>query len=221
MLGMRPLAFSLLCVSAMPLAGCCSIARAWCGPDKSPWVSVDFSTPELATRTLLEALRRDEPQIVYDALSDGLRRELNLDGLSLELAWQKIKEQYPYLHVAGYAQVPAATVGPGGDTATLTVDVEGTPLEIALVRQTYWELRYRRPGADLNPSQRNARVGHRLDRLDGAVKIEIDAEAEEDRSFVSLQPQNVLHFGVDEIPVANVDWLGVRREWKVRTLTQK
>lgn len=216
---MRPLALSLLCVSALPLAGCCSIARAWCGPDKSPWISVEFRTPELATRTLLEALRRDEPEVVYDALSDDLRNELGINGMALELAWTRIKEQYPYLHVAGYADVPAAAISPKGTTATITVTVEGNPLEVGLVRQTYWELRYQRPGEDLTPEQRDARVGRRLDNLAGTVEIQIDAEAEDDRSFVSLKPQSAAHFGVDEIPVANVDSLGVFHAWKVRTLT--
>jgi hypothetical protein len=220
MLPMRPLALSLLCATALPLTGCCSIARAWCGPDKSPWVSIDFRTPELATRTLLEALRRDEPQIVYDALSDDLRRQMGIDGLALQLAWAKIKEQYPYLHVAGYAEVPPARIDEQGSNATIVVDVEGTPLQIGLVRQTYWELRYRRPGADLTPDEREARFGHRLDNLTGTVRIELDAEAEEDRSFVSLLPQNVLHSNIDEIPIANVESLGVRREWKIRTLDQ-
>lgn len=220
MLRMRPLTLSLLCLSALPLSGCCSIARAWCGPDTSPWVSVDFRTPELATRTLLEALRRDEPQIVYDALSDDLRTQMGINGMALELAWTKIKEQYPYLHVAGYAEVPAARVDAAGSTATLTVDIEGTLLEIGLVRQTYWELRYQRPNKDLTPAQRDAQVAHRLDNLTGTVRIEIDAEAEDDRSNVSLLPRSAEHFGVDEIPVANVESLGVRREWKVRTLTQ-
>ena len=217
--GMRPLALALICLPALPLGGCCSIARAWCGPDRTPWVSVDFHTPELAARTLLEALRRDEPAVVYDALSDELRAGLGVDGMAIEIAWPKIKAQFPYLHVAGYAAVPDAEVAPGGDAAALTVAVEGQRLRLDLVRQTYWELRYRRPGSDLTPAQREARVGRRLDGLADAVRIELDVEAEDDRSSVSLTPQSAAHFGVDEIPVENVEALGVFHQWKVRKLT--
>jgi len=216
---MRPLAMALACIPALPLGGCCSLARAWCGPDRSPWVSVDFQTPELAARTLLEALRRDEPGVVYDALSDELRAKLGIDGMAVELAWPKIKAQYPYLHVAGYAEVPDAKMGPRGDTAALEVAVEGQLLRLDLVRQTYWELRYRRPGPDLRPEQRDARVGRRLDLLTEVVRIELDVEAEDDRSNVSLTPQSVAHFGVDEIPVENVEAVGVFHRWQVRKLT--
>ena len=171
--------------AALPLQGCCSVARAWCGPDETPWVSVEFRTPELAARTLLEALRRDDPQVVYDALADDLREQLGLDGLGVELAWPKIRAHYPYLHVAGYAKVPPATVSPDGATASVVVSLEGRRLELALVRQTYWELRYRRPGADLSPEQRDARVGRRLEGAEEAVAIELDLEADEFAALVS------------------------------------
>jgi len=75
---MRSPAAAALCALSVTLTGCCSISRAFCGPDTSAWISVDLSTPELAARTLLEALRRDEPEVVYDALSDELREELGV-----------------------------------------------------------------------------------------------------------------------------------------------
>jgi len=215
---MRRLAAALF-LAALPLQGCCSVARAWCGPDETPWISVEFGTPQLATRTLLEALRRDDPQVVYDALADDLREQLGLDGLSVELAWPKIRAQYPYLHVAGYADVPTATTGPDGSTARVVVALEGRRLELQLVRQTYWELRYRRPGADLSPEQRDARVGRRVTGPEEVVAIELDVDAEDDRSRVALQPQEVAHFGVDEIPPANIESISLFHAWKVRKLT--
>ena len=215
---MRRLA-AALSLATLPLQGCCTVARAWCGPDATPWVSVEFRSPELATRTLLEALRRDDPQVVYDALADDLREQLGLDGLSVELAWPKIRARYPYLHVAGFAEVPTATVGEDGASAQVVVAVEGQRLRIDLVRQTYWELRYRRPGRELSPEQREARVGRRLERADGAVAIELDVDADSDRSRVALLPQLVAHFGVDEIPVENVESVAFFHAWKVRRLT--
>ena len=216
---MRPLGMAFLCVTAPLLSGCCSIARAWCGPDKAPWVSVDFRTPELATRTLLEALRRDEPQVVYDALSDELRAELGVDGMGIELAWPKIKQQHPYLHVAGYAKVISLR-GPGRDDLdrqTVTLELEGQGLQLDLVRQAYWELRYQRPGLDLSPQQRDARVGRRLDAVANAVNIERSADV--DRSLVKLLPQPAAHYGVDAIPVANVESVSVYHAWKVSKFT--
>ncbi|MGC6486204.1 MAG: hypothetical protein ACON4Z_01035 [Planctomycetota bacterium] len=210
---------ALLSLAILPLQGCCSVARAWCGPDETPWVSVDFRTPELATRTLLEALRRDDPGVVYDALADDLREQLGLDGLTVELAWPKIRAQYPYLHVAGYAAVPPAATAPDGASARVVVTLEGRRLALELVRQTYWELRYRRPGAELSAAQRDARVGRRITSPEEVVTVELDLEADDDRSLVALRPQVVAHFGVDEIPAANVDSVAVFHAWKVRRLS--
>ena len=217
---MRSPAAAALCALSVTLTGCCSISRAFCGPDTSAWISVDLSTPELAARTLLEALRRDEPEVVYDALSDELREELGVDKGTLELAWSAVRERYPYLHVAGYADVPAASVRARGDAATVDVAFAGEQVRIDLVRQTYWELRYRRPGADLTPAQRDARVGARLQELAEVVEVTLEAEASEDRSRVALRPRRVTHFGVDRIPPENVDFLGVFRAWKVRAITR-
>ena len=219
MRGMRPLVLAFLSAVALPLGGCCSLAQAWCGPERSAWISVEWGTPELATRTLLEALRRDDPEIVYEALADEMRASLGIDGLAVEIAWPKIKERIPYLHVAGYAEVPAATFGPDRNSAHVTVAISGQTLRVDLVREAYWELRYRRPGSDLTPQQRDARVGRRLAKLDGAVEIARDESADEDLSMVSLTPQRASHFGVDAIPVENIDALGVFHLWKIRQLT--
>ena len=102
-----------------------------------------------------------------------------------------------------------------------SVDAESTccPFRVDLVREAYWELRYRRPGSDLTPQQRDARVGRRLAKLDGAVEIARDESADEDLSMVSLTPQRASHFGVDAIPVENIDALGVFHLWKIRQLT--
>lgn len=56
----------------LPLSGCCSLSRLFCGPDKSPWVPIDYSTPEATVRVLLEAIRRDEPSVVYESLAGGI-----------------------------------------------------------------------------------------------------------------------------------------------------
>ena len=210
---------AFLSAVALPLSGCCSLAQAWCGPERSAWISVAWGTPELATQTLLEALRRDDPEIVYEALADEMRASLGIDGLAVEIAWPTIKARLPYLHIAGYAEVSTATLGPDLNSAHVTVAINGQRLRVDLVREAYWELRYRRPGSDLTPQQRDARVGRRLTKLDRAVKIAPDESADEDRSAVSLTPQLASHFGVDAIPVENIDAVGVFHVWKIRQLT--
>ncbi len=136
---------SLLLLLVLPAGGCCSMARLFCGPDKTPWVPIDFSTPEKSVRTLLEALRRDDPERVYECLSHRYRDELKIDNGLTQLAWPKIREQNPGLHVAGYAEVPAAT-RIDADRARIELNVEGYPLVLELVRQRSWQVQWQRDG---------------------------------------------------------------------------
>src|SRR5262245_30454488 len=92
------LAWSVLLL--LPLSGCCTFARFFCGPDTTPWVSVRFETPRLAVQTLLEALRRDDPQIVYVSLSQRYLKELKVDLLTWDVAWPRIRDENAGLHVA-------------------------------------------------------------------------------------------------------------------------
>ena len=85
---MRPrlLALALLAAPIATSSGCCTMARLFCGPDRTPWISIDFRSPEHTTRTLLEALRRDDAEVVYACLSDAYRRRLRVDQMSIQLA---------------------------------------------------------------------------------------------------------------------------------------
>ena len=120
---MRRIIFLAMATAALPMAGCCSLARLFCGPDESPWVSVDYQTPQLAVQTFLEALRRDDPEIVYLSMSEAFRNRLGVDSSTTQMAWPKIREMNPGLHVAGYAKVPEPTIL-GKDRARVPLEIE-------------------------------------------------------------------------------------------------
>ena len=132
---MRVASLSLLLLLLLPLHGCCSMARLFCGPDRTKWVPVDHASPEAAVRTLLEALRRDDPEMVYLSLSTAYQQRLHLDHATAQLAWARFTEANPGLHVAGYAKVPAA-VRHGADRASMSLSIEGHELRVHLVRST-------------------------------------------------------------------------------------
>ena len=206
---MRPSTIPLLSALLLPASGCCSFARFFCGPDRSEWVSVDHSTPERAVRTLLEALRRDAPEVVYDTFSSDHRRRLGLDRAKTLLVWETVREQYPWLHVAGYAEVPAA-VRTGPDTARVELVVEGQPVVVDLVRTLQWFVHYRRPNGTLgDPGEYVVRAGD---------LVTLTADPDEQRSTLVLRPLVFRHAGLDDVPVDELEAAGVRREWKVDRL---
>lgn len=204
---MRPWPILLAAAFALPLGGCCALARGLCGPDTSPWVSVDFASPEAAARTFLEALRRDDPEVVYACLARDCRRELGIDGVAAQLAWPRIRAEHPYLHVAGYATVPAATRR-GADAAILRLDVEGHAVELELVRQTKWEVRYRR--ADGSLYEPGAPV------TDLQQWVALRADDAEERSTLAMQPLVFRHDGLEAVPLDAIEFAGVIREWRIR-----
>lgn len=207
---MRLRSIPLAAALVLPAPGCCSLARLFCGPDRTPWVSIDHATPEATVRTLLEALRRDAPEVVYGCLSNAYRDRLHLDQASVTLAWVKLREQNPGLHVAGYAEVPPAT-RIDADHARIELCIEGQRLEVDVVRQLYWEVRYRRdngtPGASGQP------LGSLADRAS------IVADDTADRSTLTLSPLTFRHDGLEAVPLTAIEFAGIQREWKVDRLT--
>ena len=201
----------LASLAFVPLAGCCSFARFFCGPDRTPWISVDFTTPEHAVRTLLEALRRDDPDVVYLCLSEGYKQRLGVDLAVAQLAWPRLREQNPGLYVAGYATVPDARYD-GPDQARVEVDVEGRRLAVALVRQARWEVRLRRPDGTLSEQ------GENLESFAGALTIDPLDDDLYERSRLSLAPLSVLHPGLDELAPSSIEAAGLTRSWKIADL---
>jgi hypothetical protein len=199
---------ALVIACVLPAGGCCSLARLFCGPDRTPWVSVDYSTPELAVRTLLEAIRRDEPEIVYLSLSGRYRQELNVDQMTMLLAWQKLREANPWLHVAGYAEVPPAHRT--GDTAEVNLDIEGTPCVVRLRRERREELRWTRADGT------TAAPGRVVTSFAGAVTCVAD---EDDHTLVTLAPMRLPGSPANGVPIDEIISAGVVALWRIDKLS--
>ena len=207
---MRALASLSLLSLLVPTAGCCSLARLFCGPDDSEWVSVAFDTPKKATKTLLEALRRADSDRIYLSLSDRFRKRLDVDALTTHLVLEKLREQNPGLHLAGYAEVPEPTMR-GSDEAEVAIDVEGTRLELRLRRQASWQVRFRRANGT------TSETGQPMRSLTGFADI-TTLDGDEDKSSIDLAPLVFYHDGLDEVPPQAIEYVGVRREWKIDNL---
>jgi len=209
--GMRPLATTFAALALfVPASGCCSLARLFCGPDTSPWISVDYTTPTNAVRTLLEAFRRDDAQVVSTSLSSGFLQRMDGDSLAVQVLYDRLKQELTGLHLAGYAEVPAPTMLDDG-RARFLLDVEGTEVQVDLVRETLWNVRYRRPNG--TPGE----TGGRVDGLTGLADVEL-LGGDDERSRLTLRPLTFWHIGLDEVPLEQVEFAGVERRWKVDAL---
>ncbi|MEO6595824.1 MAG: hypothetical protein ABIP94_13820 [Planctomycetota bacterium] len=167
--------------------------------------------------TLLEAIRRDEPEVVYLCLSPDYRSRLGVDGQTVQLVWQRIREENPGLHVVGYATVPEPTMH-GTDHATVTLDVEGNLVDIEVVRQLYWELRYRRTAAMMGQEQDGppGEVGEPISSFVGFARIETVGKTE--RSRVLVNPLTFYHDGIDAVPLEALEHIALTQRWKVADL---
>jgi hypothetical protein len=191
----------------LPQAGCCSLARLFCGPDRTPWVSVDYSTPERAVRTLLEALRRDEPEIVYLSLTDDCRREMKLDNATVKLIWPEFREQNPYLHVAGYAEVPPVT-RTSPDRAEVVLDIEGHRLQVRLRRELFRGLRWTRTnGTPADP-------GDRPETMQAVLRVDVDDEGDTPISTIAPSPWQA----PVAVPIDALEFAGIEAKWRIDAL---
>lgn len=204
----------VLLTGLAPLGGCCSMARLFCGPDRSAWISVRFDGPEQTVGTLLEALRRDDPETVYLCLADRYRRTLGLDGQTVKLAWQKVREAAPGLFLVGYAELPAPALRTPQE-ARFELLVEGYRLDVALACEPYWEVRYRRPDGSLGEFGRPA-----ADWASYATVANL-SDDEHDRSELRLGPLRFDHEGVDAVPAEAVEQAILARRWKVVAIDQR
>lgn len=204
------------------LTGCCPMARFFCGPDRTPWVSIDHSTPEATVRTMLEALRRDEPEVLYRCLAEDYTQSLGIDGLTMQLAWPKIVAANPGLHVAGYAEVPEARrLSP--EAAEITLAIEGRPVSVKLQRLSRWRVRYERPSLPpLEPGgeprlRAPAEISRALDGTHETLVVQQGAD-EVEQSTLQVAATRISHFGVDTLTPAQVEFFGVERVWKIRDI---
>ena len=206
---MPPTSLSLSVLLLLPLSGCCSLSRFFCGPDTTPWVSVRFETPRLAVQTLLEALRRDDPEIVCLSFSLAYRKQLGFDMLIARRMWPTIREQNPGLHVAGYAEVPEPT-RIDADRACVTIDVEGHQIGIQLVRECWSEVRYTRPQG-MPAGEQNLPVPS----FDGWASVERIDDPNHDRSRLVLRPLTFDHEGLPSVTLGDIEHAALTHKWKI------
>ena len=210
---MPPSRLALSVLLLMPLSGCCTLARFFCGPDTTPWVSVRFETPRLAVSTLLEALRRDDPEIVCLSFSQAYMKRLKVDMTTIVVAWPRVREENPGLHVAGYAEVPEPTCR-DADHARVTIDVVGHQVEIELVRECWWEVRYTRPNG--TPGEPSGLVSS----FDGWARVEKIEDPNHDCSVLDVRPLAFNHEGVPELTLADIEHVALTHKWKIDNVRQ-
>ena len=205
---MPPSRLPLFVLLLLPLSGCCAMARFFCGPDTTPWVSVRFETPRLAVQTLLEALRRDDPEIVCLSCSVAYRKQLGFDFMTAPVAWPRIREQNPAMHLAGYAEVPEPT-RIGADRAQVTIDVEGYQIGIKLVRECWREVRYVRPNGT------SGDVSESVASFEGLARVERIDDPGRDRSRLELRPLTFDHEGLPSVTLGDIEYAALTRRWKI------
>lgn len=202
---------SLRLLPLLCLPGCCSMARLFCGPDTTAWVQIDYASPTATVATLVEAIRRDAPDVVYECLAASYRREQGLDSTSMAVVWQQLRQRVPGLHLAGYAKVPAIRSA-DGQRASCELLVEGHRLHLELQREAYWEIAYRRqdgsPGRNLRPVPA-ARPG---------LEVVPEPDSDEDRSLLRLPALPFAHEGEAVVPPQQVDQAGYVARWKISAL---
>lgn len=213
----RPLLVVLSMLPVLPLGGCCTMARFFCGPDTSPWVSQRFDAPEHALRTLLEAIRRDNADVVYLCLAPEYKQRLGLDALAANVAWQRLRDATPGLHLAGYAAIPRPD-RIADDGATFTLDVEGRKLQVALVRQAYWQVRFLRPDGSIGEQSAAVTSLNTHARVERLPPHDPGDEDEDERSSIDVLPLEFRHAGVAAVPLDRIEQAGIGREWKVADL---
>jgi hypothetical protein len=137
----------------LPPSGCCDLAGLLCGPDRSRWVPVSYDTPGEALATFLEAVRRDQARILCEALSEDFRQRLGLPGcLEGALAWDKLRDRMPGVHLLGAAE-PAAPFAVTPSRSCYLLEVAGRELVVVLRRYAFVGVRYTVDGV-LEPQER-------------------------------------------------------------------
>ena len=199
-----------LLLAVLPLQGCCSLARLFCGPDTSKWVSVRFDTPERTVATFFEAIRRDAPDVIAECLAERFKAKNKLDSLTFQVAWQHFRDEHTGLHLVGYAEVPPPTLRTAHE-AKFVVDVHGTRIELDLVCESFWELTWRRA---------NGREGgglHPAASFGALARIDPVADSDPEQSRFVLERLQFEHPG-ETVSIEMVERAGLVRTWRIADL---
>lgn len=198
---------SLLAIAAIaPTPGCCGLARYFCGPDDSAWVQERYDTPARAVATFREAVRRADAETLQRCLGEDFKRRTGLVGvLEAELAWRRIADEVPGLHVLGYANIQSIeALGPRRARAVLALD--STRVEVVLVRQPYWEVRWT-PSEDPEDLERDGRYVQSAGEV-----LDVEASPDDLGTSVSIRVPD-LDVVIDDPD--RVEFAGFGQEWKV------
>lgn len=213
---MRIAPFLCLLAFLPGLGGCCGLSRLFCGADRTPWVSERYDTPRHTVQTLFEALRRDDPDTLAKCLDLDYRRRLvgTGDTLVLRVLWERFREENPYLHLAGYTEVPeVAQPAPG--RATVQLEVAGEPVTIDLARRVVWELRYTLPDAP------RAEIGGTVGSFAERATLARRAGDDHDDYELRLAPFSFAHYGLDAVPLAAIEHAALTTRWFVTDLRRR
>jgi hypothetical protein len=131
---MKPPHARLAAALALALAGCVST------PEPEEVLATGFRTPEMTFHTLQVGVRADLPGLEYACLSGDFRARY---GLS-QLAYREFREDVLEHEIAFWLGIPKAevleTVVLAEDRRLLRCESHGTPFELELVREDYWQL---------------------------------------------------------------------------------
>lgn len=216
----RP-AWLLAVVLLSGTSGCCTLARLFCGPDETPWVPISHASPEATLATFREAFRRNNPTQAFFCLAKSYVEESGLDAQKTHIVWEQLLEQVPHLHMLGYVELPEAPEAVGDRGVTYRLEAYGQVLRVDLVRQVFYEVRWRDPdGVLFEPG----RVLYH-DSLNGLVTVRFDTLDELDGAF-SVADVLPIRFGHPPLGPGGeepprLDWIehvAVGREWKIANL---
>lgn len=208
---MRPRPLGLLVLAFLPLPGCCSLARLFCGPDHSKWVSVRFDTPERTVATFFEAIRRDAPDVIGECLAESFLKRNKLDSFTVQVAWQHLLDSNRGLHLVGYAEVPPPTLRTASD-ATFEVDVQGTRIHLELACESFWEVTYQRDRAPAGEKR------YPLASWSSLARVEAIKDSDPAASRLVMQPLVFGHEGTEAVPIETIERAGLIRQWRITDL---
>ncbi len=175
----------------------------FCGPDKSPWISVSYDTHRQALDTFREAARRDDSRVGFQCFSRSFKRRNGIRG-SFEFAvfWEKLKEQAP-IHLLGNAEVEGPTEERGG-RVRYVLERAGYRIEVFLIEQIYTEIAYYMDGEIIEggdyPRSLAPHVRVVRNAADETFTARIEVEAEVD---------------LEDLDLSKVHRAGVGRQWKI------
>lgn len=194
------------------------MARLFCGPDTSPWVPIEFHSPQATAATFFEAVRRNAPNEIYRCLSAEFKQQQGLDGMVVTAAWDKLAAATPGLHLLGYAALPAAPERATESAVRYAILAEGVAIQLDLVREEYWEVRYR--GSDGRTREASARITEaEWAALVQATAAEPDPVDDMPQARVSLAGKTTVHPGAGALTERQIETLAVGREWKINAIS--